>query len=276
MAAGPYLVTRGIVLRDTDTRDADKILTLLTAEQGKIAVIARGARRKGCKFAACAQPLAYSGVDAPQKGQWYYANEGSTIELFNGLRSELDAMALGFYLAELTEGVITEESPQQELLSLLLNGLYAISTLHKPLPLVKAAFECRLLCLAGYEPLADACAYCGRPEPEQPCFDVLQGVLHCRGCGERGGQSFPLCRDSLAALRHIVYGDPKRLYSFTLGADAQKRLSAAAEAFVSAQLGGGSKRWIFIRACAVWCQNRIQNVIYTTFNTFRSEHERII
>ena len=42
MAAGPYLVTRGIVLRDTDTRDADKILTLLTAEQGKIAVIARG------------------------------------------------------------------------------------------------------------------------------------------------------------------------------------------------------------------------------------------
>ena len=111
MAAGPYLVTRGIVLRDTDTRDADKILTLLTAEQGKIAVIARGARRKGCKFAACAQPLAYSEWTLHKKGQWYYANEGSTIELFNGLRSELDAMALGFYLAELTEGVITEQSP---------------------------------------------------------------------------------------------------------------------------------------------------------------------
>ena len=248
MAAGPYLVTRGIVLRDTDTRDADKILTLLTAEQGKIAVIARGARRKGCKFAACAQPLAYSEWTLHKKGQWYYANEGSTIELFNGLRSELDAMALGFYLAELTEGVITEESPQQELLSLLLNGLYAISTLHKPLSLVKAAFEIRLLCLAGYEPLADACAYCGRPEPEQPCFDVLQGVLHCRGCGERGGQSFPLCRDSLAALRHIVYGDPKRLYSITLGADAQKRLSAAAEAFVSAQLERGFKTLDFYKS----------------------------
>lgn len=152
MAGGPYIVTRGIVLRDTDTRDADKILTLLTAEQGKIAVIARGARRKGCKFAACAQPLAYSEWTLYKKGQWYYANEGATLELFNGLRPELDAMALGFYLSELTEGVITEESPQQELLSHLLNGLYAISTLHKPLPLVKAAFELRLLCLAGYEP----------------------------------------------------------------------------------------------------------------------------
>lgn len=86
------------------------------------------------------------------------------------------------------------------------------------------------------------------PEPEQPCFDVLQGVLHCRGCGERGGQSFPLCRDSLAALRHIVYGDPKRLYSFTLGADAQKRLSAAAEAFVSAQLERGFKTLDFYKS----------------------------
>lgn len=248
MAAEPHLVTRGIVLRDTDTRDADKILTLLTAEQGKIAVIARGARRRNCKFAACAQPLAYSEWTLYKKGQWYYANEGTTIELFNGLRTELDAMALGFYLAELTETVITEEAPQQELLSLLLNGLYAISTLHKPLPLVKAAFEIRLLCLAGYEPLADACAYCGRPEPEMPYFDVLQGVLHCAGCGGGEGRSLPLCRDSLTALRHIVYGDPKRLYSFALGADALNRLSAAAEAFVSAQLERGFRTLDFYKS----------------------------
>ena len=245
MAAGPYIVTRGIVLRDTDVRDADKILTLLTAERGKIAVIARGARRKGCKFAACAQPLAYSEWTLYKKGEWYYANEGATLELFNGLRTELEAMALGFYLAELTEAVITEEAPQQALLSHLLNGLYALSVLHKPLPLVKAAFEFRLLCLAGYEPLADACAYCGRPDPERPCFDAVQGVLRCGSCGS-GGLS--LCPDSLAALRHIVYGDPKRLYSFTLGADAQKRLSAAAEAFVSVQLERGFRTLDFYKS----------------------------
>ena len=49
----------------------------------------------------------------------------------------------------------------------------------------------------------------------------------------------PLCRDSLAALRHTVYGDPRRLYSFRLGEEALKRLSAAAEAFLSAQLERG-------------------------------------
>ena len=45
-------VTCGLVLRETDTRDADKILTVLTPDRGKLAVIARGARRKGSRVAA--------------------------------------------------------------------------------------------------------------------------------------------------------------------------------------------------------------------------------
>ena len=237
MAAAPCLVTRGIVLRETETRDTDKILTLLTGRQGKIPVIARGVRRKSCRYAACAQPLAYSEWTLYKKGDWYYANEGATLELFDGLRKDLESTALAFYLAELTESVSTEEAPHQELLSHLLNGLYALSALHRPLPLVKAAFEFRLLCLAGYEPLADACAYCGRPEPENPCLDILQGVVHCGSCGAgEGGRSLPLCRDSLAAVRHVLYGDPKRLYSFTLGQAALERFAAAAEAFTAAQL----------------------------------------
>ena len=93
MALSPYIVTKGVVLRETETRDADKILTLLTAERGKLSVIARGVCRKGCKFAACAQPLAYSEWTLYKKGDWYYANEGATLELFNGLRADLDAMA---------------------------------------------------------------------------------------------------------------------------------------------------------------------------------------
>lgn len=249
MPAPLHIVTQGVVLRETETKESDKILTLLTPDRGKVSVIARGARRKSCKFAACAQPLAYSEWTLYQKGDWHYANDGSTIELFNGLRNDLEAMALGFYFAELTEGVTTEGIPAAELLRHLLNGLYALSTLHKPPALVKAAFELKLLCLAGYEPLADSCAYCGCPEPEQPLLDVVQGVLRCRKCGARESTlSMPLCRDSLAALRHIIYGDPKRLYSFTLGPDALRRLSGAAEAFTAAQLERGFRTLDFYKS----------------------------
>ena len=211
MAGTPCIVVKGIVLRETETREADKILTLLTGEYGKLSVIARGARRKSCKFAACAQSLAWS--------EW----------------QDLDAMALGFYFAELTEAVTTEDSPSEELLRHLLNGLYALSALHKPPALAKPAFELKLLCLAGYEPLADACAYCGAEEPENPVLDAAQGILRCGGCGGPG-MAAPLCRDSLAALRHIVYGDPKRLYAFTLGPEPMARLGRAAEVFLFAQL----------------------------------------
>lgn len=237
MAGAPHIVIRGVVLRETETKETDKILTLLTAERGKLSVIARGARRKGCRFAACAQSLAWSEWTLYQRGGWYYANEGTTLELFSGLRNDLDAMSLGFYFAELTEAVTTEEAPAGELLRHLLNGLYAVSSLRKPLALVRAAFELRLLCLAGYEPLADSCACCGAAEPESPRLDVVQGVLRCGTCGSgENGRSLPLCRDSLAALRHVVYGEPKRLYSFTLGPEPLRRLSAAAEAFMTAQL----------------------------------------
>ena len=249
MAATPYIVTRGVVLRETETKEADKILTLLTAERGKISVIARGVRRKGCKYAACAQPLVYSEWTLYKKGDWYYANDGSTLELFHGLRNDLDALALGFYLAELTEAVTTEETDADALMRHLLNGLYALSVLKKPPELVKAAFELRLLCLAGYEPRADGCAYCGCSDPEQPLLDVIQGVLRCRKCGAKeSGLSQPLCADSLAALRHIGYGDPKRQYSFTLGKDALRRLSGAAEAFAAAQLERGFRTLDFYKS----------------------------
>jgi len=249
MAGMPYIVTKGIVLRETETKEADKILTLLTGERGKISVIARGARRKSCKYTACAQSLAYSEWTLYQKGDWYYANEGASLELFNGLREDLDAMALGFYFAELTEAVTTEDTASQELLSHLLNGLYALGTLHKPPALVKAAFELKLLSLAGYEPLLDSCAYCGLPDPEHPLLDVVQGVLRCSHCGTKeSALSMPLCEDSLAAARHIVYGNPKRLYSFTLGPEAQRRLSGAAEAFLAAQLERGFRTLDFYKS----------------------------
>ena len=249
MAGTPYIVTKGIVLRETETKETDKILTLLTEEQGKISVIARGVRRKSCRYAACAQSLAWSEWTLYQKGDWYYANEGSTLELWNGLRNDLEALSLGFYLAELTEAVTTENVPAPELLRHLLNGLYALSSLHKPAALMKPAFELKLLCQSGYEPLADRCAYCGCPDPEKPMLDVVQGVLRCGKCGAgESGLSMPLCSGSLAALRHIEYGDPKRLYSFRLGGDALRRLSAAAEAFAAAQLERGFRSLDFYKS----------------------------
>ena len=234
MGTSPYIVTRGIVLRETPVRDADKILTLLTEDRGRAAVIAKGVRKKNCKYTAAAQSLAYSEWTLYQRGEWYYANEGATIELFPGLRESLEAMALGSYFAELAEASAAEEVPAARLLRHLLNGLYALSALHKPPELVKPVFELKYLSLAGYEPLLDSCAVCGREDPLEPCLDIAQGVLRCRACGT--GAAMPLCPASVAAARRAVYGDERRLYAFRLGGEALDRLSRAVEAFLLSQM----------------------------------------
>jgi len=227
-------VTCGLVLRETDTRDADKILTVLTPDRGKLAVIARGARRKGSRVAAACQLLAYSEMTLYERGRWTMLDAADTIELFDGLRQDLTALSLAAYFAELTEAV--SDGSGGDVLPLLLNALYALSALHKPPQLVKPAFQLRLMALAGYEPMADGCALCGAPEPENPMLDVVHGVVHCGKCREKGGLSLPLTASGLAALRYVLYGDPRRLYSFSLPPEGLRALNHAADAYVSAQL----------------------------------------
>lgn len=226
-------VTCGLVLRETVTRDADKILTVLTPDRGKLAVIARGARRKGSRVAAACQLLAYSEMTLYEKGRWTMLDAADTIELFDGLRQDLTALSLAAYFAELTEAV---SDGSGDVLPLLLNALYALSALKKPPQLVKPAFQFRLMALAGYEPMADGCALCGAPQPENPMLDVVHGVVHCGKCREKGGLSLPLTASGLAALRYVLYGDPRRLYSFSLPPEGLRALNHAADAYVSAQL----------------------------------------
>lgn len=229
------LVTKGIVLRATETKESDYILTVLTAEYGRLPVIARGARRKNSRLAAACQHLAFSELVLYRHGDWYMLDEASTLALFDGLRRDLEKLALASYFAEMTEAVTSEELPAPEILSLLLHALYALDALARPQGLVRAAFELRLLALSGYEPLLDECAVCGKAEPDEPVFDAAQGVVLCRRCAGLSG-GVPLDAGALAAMRHIVGAPMRRLLSFTLAPPSDQRLGAACGAFAAAQL----------------------------------------
>ena len=238
MAASSRVVTRGLVLRETERGESDKLLTVLSGDLGRIPVIAKGARSRRSKVTAAAQLLAYSELVLSESHGWLYLSEAATLELFQGVRQDVLLLSLASYLAQLTEAVTPERSEAEEMLRLLLNALYALGTLKKPPELVKCAFTWRLLSLAGFEPLVQGCARCGKEQPEQPVLDVLQGLLLCQSCREPGprGLSMPLCPGSLAALRHILYSPPEKLYAFTLKEESLLRLNQAAEAFCAAQL----------------------------------------
>lgn len=242
-------VTSGVVLRVTDTKETDRILTVLTADRGKIPLIARGARRKNSRLAAACQLPAYSELTLYKRGGWYMLDEASPLELFDALGRDIGLLALASWFCELTEAVCAEETPAPEVLSLLLNALYALCYTDRPSRLVKAAFQFRLMALAGFEPLADGCALCGRRDAEAPMLDVQGGFVTCGGCrGPDAGLRLPLTAGGLAALRHILSVEPKRLYSFTLEPGALAALDHAGEAFISTQLERGFRTLDYYRS----------------------------
>lgn len=236
-----HLTTNALVLRETNYKESDKILTLLTEQEGRLTVSARGCRKKGSPIAAACQMLVWGEFTLYEfKGQWS-VKETASERLFDGVRMKLEKLSLASFLAEVTEALAEEGHPDPALLSLILNCLHALDKLSVPLDQVKTAFEWRAMALAGYEPQLERCGVCFREQPDEPYIHLGAGTVHCASCRGRleEGVSMPLTVSALAALRHIVWGPRKRLLSFRLDGDGMKRLSEASEAYLLTRLERG-------------------------------------
>ena len=122
-----FNTVQALVLREVRYKEADKILTLFTKSDGKITAKARGALRKGSKITAATQQLTYSEMTLfGNRGKWS-VNEASVIESFDGLRNDIADFALGCYFAECLEALGVEDQPDEAMLQLGLNSLYALS-----------------------------------------------------------------------------------------------------------------------------------------------------
>ena len=227
-----FKTVNALVLREVRYKEADRILTLLTDTDGKITVKARGALRKSSKTAAATQQLTYSEMTLfGNLGRWT-VNEATVKEGFDGLRTDIGSFALGCYFAECADALSVEDQPDAPLMQLALNCLYALSRGMYTPEHIKAAFELRLMCLAGYTPELSHCAVCGEEELGDPVLMLERGCVCCRRCAAGAGQTVKLDTASLNAMRHICSVSPKQILSFSLEGEGAKRLSAAAEEYL--------------------------------------------
>ena len=234
-----YEKTEGIVLRETEYKDADKLLTVLTREHGKLTLRARGVKSARSRSKAACQLLTYSEFTVSEKQGRYTITEAAAKEMFPELREDIELLYLASYFAQVTDTVAQEEDTAPELLSLLLNALYALAKLKKPQMLVKAVFELRLACIAGFLPDLRGCAVCGNAQPDR--FNVTQGILQCAECRSDAidGIRMPISEGSLAAMRYIASADPKRLFSFSLSEPALRELNGLTESYLAMRLERG-------------------------------------
>ena len=207
-----YVNTTGIVLREVQYKDHSKILTVLTSSEGKLTVSAHGAHRKNSKLGAVTGLLVFSEMTLIRKKDRWTMTEARSVEQFVGLRDDLHLLALGTYIAELTEAVADEDSPSADLLPLCLNALYALSEKLKTPEFVKPVFELRLMGISGFEPVLSSKSGTNSGSPEDGVIKLSAGALN--------------------AAKYILNCDAKKLFSFTLSDEALRELSKATERYL--------------------------------------------
>ena len=245
-----YLTIQAIVLRVTDYNDRDALLTLLTRNHGKLTVKARGLRRKNSPLIAPCQLLAYGEFTLFEYKNQYTVNEAHSVELFQSLRRDLTKLSLGTYFAQAADVLSQEDLPNPELQSLLLNCLFALSKLDESEAKVKAVFELRAACLAGYMPDLFGCHICGSQTPDK--FDISEGLLECTRCrGMGGGIRMPVTPGVLEAMRYICLCEPKKLLAFQIGQENLELLGNLTEAYLTTQLERGFSTLDFYKSLLI-------------------------
>lgn len=248
---------RGVILRETPIGDYDKIMTVLTAQHGKISVFARGAKRLKSPLFTPTQRFSYSEMTLYKSVNTYYIRSGDLIESFYHLRDTLTGAALAGYLADVAADIALEEQNEETLLRLLLNCFHAASNTIKPVEQIKAVFELRAAAETGFLPNLIACAGCGRSELETYYFDVSGGLFRCGDCFRTAesalaasaarqsepdsiyhtGQLISLLSPSVfAAMRYTVYAKLERIFSFELKDDALRDFSSVCEKYLLCHL----------------------------------------
>ena len=176
----PSYRAEAIVLRTHKLGEADRIITLLTRERGKVRAVAKGVRRTKSKFGARLEP--FSRVDL-------LVFEGKNLDIITQAESlnaygqdlalDYSLWTAGQTMLETADRLTPEDSISAEAQYLLLVGaLRTLVTGEHAAGLVLDAFLLRSLSMAGYSPTLNACVICG-VAGIQPFFQVSTGGALC-------------------------------------------------------------------------------------------------
>jgi DNA repair protein RecO (recombination protein O) len=151
-----------VVLHHLDYGEADRIVTFFSFEQGLVKGFARQARKSRKRFGAALEPFASVHIRwQSQRGRDLVSlQDAELVDLRNGLRHNLLALALAAYGCELVEKLLGESESNPQVFHLL-NAFLDHVNRHGGSEEARLLFELRLLCLAGYEPHLLHCCQCG-------------------------------------------------------------------------------------------------------------------
>jgi DNA repair protein RecO (recombination protein O) len=242
-----YIDYKGLVIREVNTGEADKIITVLTAEEGKISIAAKNARRAKSSLSAGSQLFAYSEYMLFKGKELYNMSSCQVIEPNYEIRNDIEKLTYCSHILELITDNVQEGEPAGEILRLLLNTLYVISKTDRPLKLVTRVFELRLMSLLGYEPHVIGCVSCGKTDDDNMSFDLDSSGLVCKDCLNRKARVIPVTAGTVKALKYIIYISPQKLFNFSLSEKSLMELEEISQRYIKEHIGKEYKKLDYLK-----------------------------
>ncbi len=219
----------GVVLRTHKLGEADRIVTLLTRDQGRIRAVAKGVRRTASRIGARLEPFGHVDAQLYTGRTLDGVTQVETIAAYGAsLAADYPRWTAGQAMLETAERLTPEEgTPARQQFLLLVGGLRALVAGEHAAPLVLDAYLLRSLAVAGWAPTFTDCARCGAPGPHT-AFHLASGGVLCAACRQPG--SAAPAAASLELMAALLSGD------WAVAAASEERARREASGLVAAYL----------------------------------------
>jgi DNA repair protein RecO (recombination protein O) len=196
----------GIVLRTQKLGEADRIVTLLTRQHGRVRAVAKGVRRTTSRFGGRLEPFMHVDVQFAEGRSLDVVTQVETLEPFaQHIGGDYLRYTAGTAMLETAERLAAEEKePAVQQYLLLVGGLRTLAGVRRDPGMVLDSFLLRSLAIAGYAPSFTDCARCGAVGPHRNFSPAAGGVL-CARC-RLPGTATPAVA-TLALLSALLTGD---------------------------------------------------------------------
>lgn len=223
---------KGIVIKEIQYKDNDKIITLLTDEFGKISCLAKGAKKTNSPLLASCQLFVYSEFILYKGTSFYHINSAEVINTFYSIRNTLDNIDSACEITNILNLFIYENEESKEALSLYLNTLYVIANKDLSYPFLSSVFKLKMLKISGFLPSFSVCGNCkkkllGENTEKQDNYTYSNTLNHilCNECGKDKPNVIILSEAVFLAVNYVENVDIKKVYMFELNENVLKQFN---------------------------------------------------
>lgn len=176
--------TKGIVLKTFTYAEADIIVRIFTRENGKMDMMAKGAKKLKSKLASSVQPFTFGEYTYYQKNNnLAILRQADILKHYKNIVSDLKLTFICYYICEFLDYFMPENQENTRVFDLTVKTLELINRETEQGHILLAAFKIKAMALQGYSPQLNNCVKCGKGQQNTRfIFSIQEGGLVCEGC----------------------------------------------------------------------------------------------